>query len=91
MWNSMYNSTNNYNMPSSNQNDSPVIMQPLVSDVNEDNSNNSNNNTSNTCMDFYEHVNNCPICGKFYNNDNSLYIIIIVLMIIVIIILLKRY
>lgn len=48
-----------------------------------------NPNTS-SCVEFYEHVKSCPICSKFYNNDNSVYIIIIVLMIIVIIILLKK-
>lgn len=63
--------------PSQQDNDTSMVMY------------HPNPNTS-SCIEFYEHVKSCPICSKFYNNDNSLYIIIIVLMIIVIIILLKK-
>ena len=43
-----------------------------------------------SCMRIATHIHDCPICSKFYNSDNSLYIVCIVLLIIVCIILLKR-
>jgi hypothetical protein len=43
-----------------------------------------------SCMTIANHIKECPICSKFYNCDNSLYIICIVLLIIICIILLKR-
>ena len=43
-----------------------------------------------TCLEIAEHVMNCPICSKFYNNDKTAYIIAIVMLAAVCIILLKR-
>ena len=43
-----------------------------------------------SCMTIANHIKECPICSKFYNCDNSIYIICIVLLIIICIILLKR-
>ena len=43
-----------------------------------------------SCMTIANHIKDCPICSKFYNSDNSIYIVCIVLLIIVCIILLKR-
>ena len=43
-----------------------------------------------SCMTVANHIKDCPICSKFYNNDNSMYIVCIALLIIVCIILLKR-
>jgi hypothetical protein len=43
-----------------------------------------------TCLDVCNHIKNCPLCSKFYNNDNSLYIIIIVALLILTIILTKK-
>jgi hypothetical protein len=43
-----------------------------------------------SCMTIANHIKDCPICSKFYNCDNSIYIVCIVLLIIVCIILLKR-
>jgi hypothetical protein len=43
-----------------------------------------------SCMTIANHIKECPICSKFYNCDNSMYIVCIVLLIIVCIILLKR-
>jgi hypothetical protein len=47
------------------------------------------NNTP-TCLDVAEHIANCPICSKFYNNDKTLYIVSIVVLAIVCVILLKK-
>ena len=47
------------------------------------------NNTP-TCLDIAEHIANCPICSKFYNNDKTLYIVSIVVLSIICIILLKK-
>ena len=43
-----------------------------------------------TCLDVCNHIKNCPLCSKFYNNDNSLYIIIIIALLILTIILTKK-
>ena len=43
-----------------------------------------------SCMTVANHIKDCPICSKFYNCDNSMYIVCIALLIIVCIILLKR-
>lgn len=43
-----------------------------------------------TCPEVMDHIQNCPICSKLYNQDKTLYLIIIVLMGLVILILLKR-
>ena len=43
-----------------------------------------------SCISIANHIKECPICSKFYNCDNSLYIICIVLLIIICVILLKR-
>ena len=43
-----------------------------------------------TCLDVCKHIKGCPLCSKFYNNDNSLYIIIIIALLILVIILTKK-
>jgi hypothetical protein len=43
-----------------------------------------------TCIEISDHVSNCPICCKFYNNDNTIYIIVIIVLTIICLLLLKR-
>lgn len=43
-----------------------------------------------SCLEFADHVQACPLCSKFYNNDKTIYIIAIVILAIVCILLLKR-
>ncbi len=43
-----------------------------------------------TCLDIAEHVANCPVCSKLYNNDKTVYIFAIVVLIIICLLLLKR-
>ena len=43
-----------------------------------------------SCLDVAGHIDNCPICAKFYKNDKSIYIVTIVLLVIICIILLKK-
>ena len=43
-----------------------------------------------SCMTVSNHIKDCPICSKFYNCDNSMYIVCIVLLIMVCVILLKK-
>lgn len=47
-------------------------------------------NNSPSCLEVAEHVANCPICSKFYNNDKTIYIVAIIVLSIVCLILLKR-
>lgn len=43
-----------------------------------------------SCLDIAGHIDNCPICSKFYKNDKTVFIVAIVLLTIVCIILLKK-
>jgi hypothetical protein len=43
-----------------------------------------------TCLNVADHIANCPICSKFYNTDNTVYIIVIVILAVICILLLKR-
>lgn len=43
-----------------------------------------------TCLEISDHVGSCPICSRFYKNDNAIYIIAIVVLSIICILLLKR-
>ena len=43
-----------------------------------------------TCLDIADHVGACPICSRFYKNDNTVYIIAIVILAIICILLLKK-
>jgi hypothetical protein len=42
------------------------------------------------CTDIFEHISNCPICSKIYNQDKTIYIFFIVILSIIIIILIKN-
>ena len=43
-----------------------------------------------TCLEVADHVSNCPICSRFYNNDRTMYIITIAVLAIICILLLKK-
>ena len=43
-----------------------------------------------SCMEIANHIKDCPICSKFYDNDKSIYIIIIVVLSIICLLLLKK-
>jgi hypothetical protein len=42
------------------------------------------------CLEVADHIANCPICSKLYNNDKTMYIIAIVILSIIVILLLKK-
>ena len=42
------------------------------------------------CIDIARHIQDCPICSKFYSSDKTVYIIIIVILAIICILLLKK-
>lgn len=42
------------------------------------------------CIDIARHVQDCPICSRFYNRDNTLYIIIIIVLAVICLLLLKK-
>ena len=48
------------------------------------------NSSKLSCLEISEHIKDCHICSKFYNNDNTVYIIVIVILSIICILLLKR-
>ena len=43
-----------------------------------------------SCLDIAGHIENCPICSKFYNNDKSCYIIAIIILLVIVVVLLKK-
>jgi len=43
-----------------------------------------------SCLTIANHIKDCPICSKFYNCDNSIYIVCIVVLVILCIILFKK-
>jgi hypothetical protein len=43
-----------------------------------------------SCIDVSNHISNCPICSKLYNNDRTLYIIFIVFLLVICLLLLKK-
>lgn len=43
-----------------------------------------------SCLDIHDHIQQCPICSRFYKNDNTVYIIAIVILSIICILLLKK-
>jgi hypothetical protein len=42
------------------------------------------------CIDISNHIQNCPICSRFYKNDTTVHIVIIVILGLICILLLKR-
>ena len=52
----------------------------------------SHNITENSpsCIEVADHIFTCPICSKFYKNDNTIYIVAIVVLLIICILLLKK-
>jgi hypothetical protein len=43
-----------------------------------------------TCLEIHDHIQQCPICSRFFGNDHTVYIIAIVILCILCILLLKR-
>ena len=43
-----------------------------------------------SCLETHDHIMNCPICAKLYNNDKTIYIIVIIILSIICIMLMKR-
>jgi hypothetical protein len=43
-----------------------------------------------SCITVAEHIANCPICSKFYNNDKTPYIIAIIILLLVCVLLIKK-
>lgn len=43
-----------------------------------------------SCIDISKHIQECPVCSKFYSNDKTVYIIAIVVLAVVCLLLLKR-
>jgi hypothetical protein len=43
-----------------------------------------------SCLEIHDHIQQCPICSRFYKNDNTVYIIAIVILSIICILLLKK-
>lgn len=42
------------------------------------------------CIDIANHIQGCPICSRFYNNDKTVYVIAIVVLSIICLLLMKR-
>jgi hypothetical protein len=42
------------------------------------------------CRDIYNHIDNCPICSKYYKQSNRTYIIIIIFLVLIILLLIRQ-
>jgi hypothetical protein len=42
------------------------------------------------CRDIYNHIDNCPICNKYYKQSNRTYIIIIIFLVLIILLLIRQ-
>ena len=47
-------------------------------------------NIPHSCLDVNSHIQDCPICSRFYNNDKTIYIIIIVILSLICLLLMKK-
>ena len=74
---------NPYSQPMQQQNES--ISPPIRENLQEDDP-----SLSIPCISIARHINNCPICSKFYRNDKTVYIIIIAVLVIISLLLLKK-
>ena len=43
-----------------------------------------------SCRNIYDHIENCPICNKYYKQSNRMYILIIIFLILIILLLLRQ-
>jgi len=43
-----------------------------------------------SCQDIYYHIEDCPMCKKFYRSDNTMFLIVIAILIIICALLLKK-
>lgn len=73
--------------PYHENNDSPPP-HPSIPPAQEDYSDKYSDNLN--CAEICNHIQHCPLCSKFYNNDKTIYIIAIVVLAIVCLLLLKR-
>lgn len=43
-----------------------------------------------TCKNIYDHIENCPICNKYYKQSNRIYVLIIIFLVLIILLLLRQ-
>ena len=43
-----------------------------------------------SCRSIYDHIDNCPICNKYYKQSNRTYILIIIFLILIILLLIRQ-
>ncbi len=74
-----YNNNTQYNPSQNLEKNIEQIYEPIISNYNIPN-----------CIQISEHIRDCPICTRFYKNDNTIHIIIIIILSIMCLLLLKR-
>jgi hypothetical protein len=43
-----------------------------------------------TCADVFDHISNCPVCSRIYQQDNTIYLIIIGVLTLMLVVLMKK-
>lgn len=76
--------------PAQNNKDSPYQIEQYPTRVKEEVKTIDMPENSPSCLDVAEHIMNCPLCSKFYHNDNTIYIITIIVLVIIVVLLLKK-
>jgi len=51
---------------------------------------NNNTHLQISCRNIYEHIENCPICNKYYKQSNRTYVLIIIFLILIILLLIRQ-
>lgn len=77
------------NIPS-HMNAAPIIQESYTKAQEDEIKTYSMPDNTPSCLAVAEHIANCPICSKFYNDDKSIYIIAIVVLCVICILLLKK-
>jgi hypothetical protein len=86
---SQYNSMNNTNR---------ILQPPPIQNIKQDiqktiptiSVNNMGQPSHISCRNIYEHIENCPICTKYYKQSNRTYIMIIIFLLLIILLLMRQ-
>lgn len=91
---SQYNSMSNANRIIQQQPQENKITQKKIEELQPNHNQNIpiNNNThlQISCRNIYEHIENCPICNKYYKQSNRTYVLIIIFLILIILLLIRQ-
>lgn len=90
---SQYNSMSNSNRIIQQPQENKIIqkkIEELQPNIHQNMPLNNNTHLQLTCRNIYEHIENCPICNKYYKQSNRTYVLIIIFLILIILLLIRQ-